>query len=105
MDDLISRHAAMNHIENEHREWGDEYDAMQILGDLEDFPPAQQGQRWIPVSERLPEKNGRYLVTNTKWGSYEVDWNIFYKEPNGWLWEEGVTAWMPLPEPYKGEES
>ena len=67
---------------------------------------ARQEQQWIPVSERLPEKDGRYLVTCTKWGAWEVDWNIFYKEPReGWLWEQDVSAWMPLPEPYDGEES
>lgn len=56
---------------------------------------------WIPCSERLPEKAGRYLVTCTKWGAWEVDWNIWYKEPKeGWLWEQSVSAWMPLPEAY-----
>ena len=69
---------------------------------------------WIPVSERLPEKTGRYLCTvgtlyrnpremyyapqewadksdQAKWrstdGSYVFDWF--------------VKAWMPLPELYK----
>ena len=28
----------MRHIENEYREWGEEYDALQILGDIEDAP-------------------------------------------------------------------
>ena len=45
-------------------------------------------------------KDGRYLVTNSHWGAYEVDWNIFFNN-QGWLWEKGVIAWMPLPEPYK----
>lgn len=64
----------------------------------------RDAQRWIPCSERLPEKAGRYLVTCEKWGAWEVDWNI-WNEGVGWLWEQGVSAWMPLPEPYKGEQT
>ena len=112
MNDLISRQEAMafplswNHRDKEHG--SDEFiSGVECYRDyIEELPSAQPEQQWIPVSERLPEKNGRYLVSNTKWGANEVDWNIFYKEPKeGWLWEEGVIAWMPLPEPYKGEES
>ena len=73
------------------------------------FRPFKQFQpepHWIPCSERLPDKNGRYLCTNSRWGTYEVDLNIWYCKPEpSWLWEQGVTAWMPLPEPYKeGDE-
>lgn len=60
---------------------------------------------WIPCSERLPETDGRYLVTCSKIGAWVVDWNIWHNEPKpSWLWEQGVTAWMPLPEPYKEED-
>ena len=59
---------------------------------------AQADGKWIPVSERLPEEGGRYLVYT--W-SHEIEtaqyvdgyWNI--KTP--------ISAWMPLPEPYKDE--
>lgn len=63
-------------------------------------------RRWIPVSERLPEKGGAYLVT-TKWkGSYSGD---VYTETNMAVYKEkqkewdcaGIIAWMPLPEPYE----
>ena len=56
--------------------------------------------RWIPCSERLPEKNCRCLTTNTAWGAFEVDWNVWI---NGeWLYQnEKPIAWMPMPEPYK----
>lgn len=64
---------------------------------------ALEQTKWIPVSERLPEVDGRYLTTCSKIGKWEVDWNIWYNEPKpSWLWEQGVTAWMPLPEPYRG---
>lgn len=40
MSDLISRKALTEHIESEYRQWGEDYDAEQILGDIEDFPAA-----------------------------------------------------------------
>lgn len=72
----------------------------------EDVQPVMHGE-WIPCSERLPENDGRYLVTCSKIGAWVVDWNIWHNEPKpSWLWEQGVTAWMPLPEPYmKGEQN
>lgn len=70
---------------------------------FDDIPSAQQ---WIPCSERLPDKDGIYLVTHRKFGKLEVTWNIFYGgEHASWLWNDEIIAWMPLPEPYKGEES
>lgn len=38
MNDLISKKRIMAHIESQHRQWGDDYDALQILGDIEDAP-------------------------------------------------------------------
>lgn len=61
---------------------------------------------WIPVSERLPEKNGVYIV------SYEdsvrlLEWfngKWFFYPSNPAREETGtITAWMPLPKPYKAE--
>ena len=61
-----------------------------------------ENARWIPCSERLPEKDGRYLVTCRNWGAWVVDWNIWHNEPKqSWVYEQGVIAWMPLPEPYE----
>ena len=62
------------------------------------YPPAQQ--RWIPVSERLPERRRRVLC----WLSYpDVEEIIVENQYYGngmWMVEsEAVTHWMPLPEP------
>ena len=69
------------------------------------LPSAQPEQRWIPVTERLPEEDKPVFVY------------LFYDSPHiVWL-SEGVwytddfiidkddepTAWMPLPEPYREE--
>ena len=71
-----------------------------VLEAIDAQPTVDPQPQWIPVTERLPDKDGRYLVTNSHWGAYEVDWNIFFNN-QGWLCEKGVIAWMPLPEPYK----
>ena len=63
-------------------------------------------QRWIPVTERLPEVGKFVLVTDP----YLNDVDIMCKaEDSGWEdryqnWSsfECVSAWCELPEPYKG---
>lgn len=55
---------------------------------------------WIHCDERLPEKSGYYLVTNTLWGGRRVDIDSFSREGMFWFMTRPV-AWMPLPEPYE----
>ena len=40
-EDAVSRKTLISHIENQSREWGEDYDAQQILGDIEDMPPVK----------------------------------------------------------------
>ena len=56
---------------------------------------------WIPVTERLPEKNGAYLVTAE---GFPVSIKFYSADSYGWgeEWRRVITAWMPKPEPYKG---
>ena len=69
---------------------------------------------WVPVSERLPEKDGSYLVC-MNWDYHNMDvlmwadgWNcirlindkVYRKSEIDW---EKITAWMPLPMPYREE--
>ena len=56
---------------------------------------------WIPVSERLPERCNYYIVTD--FGAVE---EAYYNSDGRWFSKDGdklkdVTAWMPLPEPWK----
>lgn len=53
--------------------------------------------RWIPVSERLPQKDDLYLICFDD-GEYELDY--FCIDTFSY---SGVVAWMPLPKPYKAE--
>ena len=66
-----------------------------------DAIPAVDIPRWIPVTERLPQESGEYLVTI---GSM-LYFSWFYKDDGVWSFRNAdITAWMPLPEPYKGGE-
>ena len=86
---------------------------------------ALEQTRWIHVSEKLPNKDGTYLVTTkgistkhifVETASYAKDlhklneyafesgtgdgWYNFDSE-YGYFEVDSVIAWMPLPEPYK----
>lgn len=58
-------------------------------------------QKWTPCSERLPEEDGLYLVTTSK-GQVQV--HVFNHNGNSKeYWMRCNKAWMPMPEPWKGE--
>lgn len=50
--------------------------------------------RWVPVSEKLPER-GDYLVSDGR----DFDVQLFNGEQfiPGFVWEDKITHWMPLP--------
>ena len=101
-EDCISRQKALDCFEQTNTRQGAKY-AIETLPSV-----TPQQTRWIPVSERLPERSGDYLVT-TKWkGSYsgdvyiETNMAVYKKKQEEWDCVD-VIAWMPLPEPYKAE--
>ena len=85
--------------------------------EIDDMPTIEP-QQWIPCSERLPEDDTDVLV----WFEYfrYGDYNCLYQtygigdystEYDSWMinhetgWHKlRVIAWMPLPEPWRGEE-
>ena len=73
-----------------------------------------KGQGWIPTSERLPNRGGRYLIQQegtfeyigiSKWCPYEKCWydDVDSAKENEQHMEFVIT-WMPLPEPYRPRE-
>lgn len=75
---------------------------------LTQLPSVQPEQRWIPCSERLPEKNRKpntFLVTDSD-GKLSIS-KFYFPLSNSdidkpyWSGMIDVVAWMPLPEPYK----
>ena len=62
----------------------------------------ENSNKWIPVSERLPEPYQRCLFTveRPRWENEPVEYIVIVKAYGG---ERDFTAWMPLPEPYKAE--
>lgn len=63
-------------------------------------------QRWIPVSERLPEE-GEVVLTQAKFKDdvkMAVSSRIDYNYWTGWGTRDiNIIAWMPLPEPARLE--
>ena len=118
MDDLVSRQAAIDIIEQE-LDGGTPYD---IPSKIEHMPSAPQ---WIPCSERLPKDDDKYLVVTIEpFGEVEIahfardlyklnstefprykgissfyQYDAEYEEHN----LIPVTHWMPLPEPPRSE--
>ena len=94
--------------------------SMRLVEDAPTIEPRPRG-RWIPVTERLPEENGMYLVTMTEKAKAEelgfdldeIEVSKMRYNSNGWQlprhipsWinevvKDEVIAWMPLPEPYR----
>lgn len=115
MDDLISRQAAIDAIGIEpfafseyesglHDKWEDDVEALMKL------PSAKPEQRWVPTSERLPERGeyvgnvAKYYLAQTEYGdmvvarySHSGYWEQIYQlKPIG----DEIVAWMPLPKRY-----
>lgn len=87
----------------------------EVPDDLRIVPEYTREQTsWIPVTERLPDDYGQYLIS-TDDGMVEI---VNYGDTNDlpneiafhlwddeeWqIWKPNVTAWMPLPKAYKAE--
>lgn len=83
--------------------------------------------KWTPVTEALPTENGKYLVTilnksvttcmyadyldkpiwkenddeDSDYSAEPVHKGFYYTDEGCALFVDTVTAWAPLPEPYK----
>lgn len=99
MSDLIDRQVLLKTL-NENK--------IEFNSDINYFiMSAPSVNQWIPCSERLPEDGTWNIFTDGKRISIErYKFDIvshFWPEPR-WFDLEDAVAWMPLPEPWKGEE-
>ena len=81
----------------------------------EEIERLKKQHRWIPVEERLPEEDTIVLLTVSglyscitfsdaiELGNLCSDGSWFIEGYPDWD-DPNVTAWMPLPEPYRKEE-
>ena len=99
-DDLISRQQAIDALYNV-----DEYNSRSVIA-IKNLPSIQSEQRWIPVTERLPEdscgclvtvgfENGLKLVLPSIYTKYDPK-ETFSIGGSGRV----VEAWELYPEPY-----
>ena len=121
MDEYIRREDAIKCIEDQcidGKMWGNDesegtlIEAYSAIDDLMEIPPADvapvRHERWIPVTERLPEEKVNCIVhykhaycdTDGYWaiGFCYYDGEKFNFDP-----AYKVTHWMPIPHPPKGE--
>lgn len=126
--DMISRQAAIDAI-NRICPVDTEYDCtlldrVDVRCVLLDLPSTQP---WIPVSERMPDEDKNVLVSvhflrleikhKTGWNDHiKESWYVDIASQIDGEWTSAsdeykvsknrhiVTAWMPLPEPWKGED-
>lgn len=54
--------------------------------------------KWIPVTERMPEADGDYIVTTNR-GKTTI--RMFCG--GEWMTAGKILAWMPLPEAYRAD--
>ena len=95
--------------------WSDAID--RVRARLENFFKEKENDGWIPVEERLPEEKKSVLV---QWEKYDRHLNVtltyldvmwlddaeekVFETING-VPNGKVSAWRPLPEPYRPERS
>jgi len=126
MDDLISRQAAIDVVDAVWSVTGDK-NVAKVWQQIQDLPSAQPEQRWVPVSERLPEIKQHVLLScygrviygrmisedgNSGYPVFEICDSVGEKRPivlettvHSEFTTSRIIAWMPLPEPYREERT
>lgn len=115
MSDLISRQDAISELYNINP--SEDFLFIDAIVDMLENLSEKSKQKWIPITEALPEEDEEVLVTvrfdGTKdvksstyvetasqiggsWTSYSDEWKISRNRHH-------IIAWMPLPEPWRGD--
>ena len=124
-EDAISRQAVLEYINRILNQGTGKKKSFEFIQKyVEKLPPVNSPQPktdWIPVSDRLPEDvlggtsdDVLICVTDSLEEAQTISTGFYSKPDQGWwsMWAYGchrldseykVTAWMPLPAPYKAE--
>lgn len=108
-DDLISRQAVLDGLASIAKAKAKSDAQKSLMGRVmfftEHLPSVNpQEPKWIPVSERLPEKEGLYLVSVKNDHQRRYSKTCYFSKKN-WFARQDIIAWMPLPKPYEPQES
>lgn len=99
MSDLIDRGQAMDAIIDYGKYlWERFHEPCHLAGMLNAIENVPSAQRWIPVTEQLPE-DGKYVL------AYSADDDFMTVEARRKFEAFQITHWMPLPEPYQEGEN
>ena len=118
-EDCVSREAVLDALHVEGRPTKRFDYVIDVKCDIMALPPVTPKQRWIPVSERLPEDTQPVLLTIRRMSRlynhepFITVGHISWNQTTWWCAHDGdcarneieVLAWMPLPEPWKGENN
>jgi hypothetical protein len=112
-EDAVSREDAIRWVKTECNPYGkptlDFESGKKVIEYLKRMSPVapKAEQRWIPCSERLPEKEVVYIITVHYDDRNFITFDNFCSYKHGWKeWSnQEVLAWMPLPEAYRGEQN
>lgn len=82
-------------------EWFDHHDLVKAFADGADFALANQ---WVSVEERLPKHGVLVLAMDVDGDAHAARYNeiaeCWQEEGRRFEWHgEGITRWMPIPEP------
>jgi hypothetical protein len=93
-DDCVSRQAVLDLI---NADW--KYEGLELS--VNELPPVTPTQRWIPVSERLPECEGLYLVSVKNEHLRQYSKTCWFNSHRNWFSRQDVIAWQSLPKAYE----
>lgn len=117
LNECVNRDKAIVQLNHLKSDWDDDWNVAicKCIDTIKKLPSVTpQQNKWIPVSERLPEDNTLVLVTvkvgnrepKVRSGYYYMDGHFHIDNGDSWeARDKELIAWMPLPQPYKTEGS
>lgn len=111
-EDCISRQSVLKYIDRIFNQGTGKKKSFEFIQKyVEKLPSVTPKEKtgWIPVSERLPETDGRFLTYIENPYDSQLSYIMicdYIRQtwcPDDECASSNVVAWMPLPEPYKAE--